>query len=231
MIDLTVVIPSAESIDVVRRYLPGILAAPKNRLSIQFILVDATEQQGVYHFCSRLDVAYVSSSITNRAAQMNAGAEVAASDKLFFLHLDSIPPKAYDVAILDALANGANSGCFRMIFQPTTIFLSFFAFFTRFHWRTARGGDQGLFVGKRIFERNGGFNESLMIMEDMDLCHKLEKQGGFAILKGPIITSARKYQEFGQWKLQAIYFAVTSLFWMGMDNKKLVKIYRRMLGQ
>ena len=231
MIDLTVIIPSAESIGVVRRYLPVILEAAEKRESIQFVFVDASSEEGVQDFCVELNVAYLPSKIAHRAAQMNAGASIAKSEHLFFLHLDSFPPESYDRAIHRAFTSGANSGCFRMTFHPTTTFLSFFAFFTRFHWRTARGGDQGLFVRKTVFEQLGGFDENLTIMEDMDICHKLEKQRAFTILKGPMRTSARKYQEEGQWKLQSIYFVVTLFFWMGMENRKLVKIYRRMLGK
>ena len=63
----------------------------------------------------------------------------------------------------------------------------------------------------------------------MDICYRLEKQGGFHILEGPILTSARKYQEVGQWNLQGIYFLITILHWGGMSNPKLVRVYRRLL--
>lgn len=231
MILLSIIIPSNESVDSLREFLPSILASASKERALEFILVDASSSDSVESFCSDLSIRYIPCEIAQRGIQMNRGAEVAKGENFFFLHLDSVLPLAFDKHIMHALNGGAHSGCFEMQFYPSTTFLSFFARFTRYHWRVARGGDQGLFVRKQVFAKLGGFREDLVIMEDMDICHRLEKYGGFEILIGPIITSSRKYQKVGQWKLQSIYFLITILHWCGLPNPSLMTVYKRLLGR
>lgn len=231
MTKLSVVIPFNESPTVLYYYLPKIIDAALSIDNLEIILIDASNNIEVEAYCHSIEVRYFASEIAMRAIQLNHGANHASSPHLFFLHIDSIPPKGFDHQIGVAIEGGANSGCFQMSFNPNSRFLSFFSFFTQFHWRIARGGDQGLFVKMTVFDMVGKYDESLVIMEDMAICQKLEDFGGFEILQGPIVTSSRKYQTFGQWRLQTIYICVTVLFWLGLSNPKLVKVYHRLLGE
>lgn len=160
--------------------------------------------------------------------QFNQGAALSKGEFLFFLHLDSILPENFDVLINDAFEKGADSGCFRMRFSPTTKFLNFWAYFTRFHWRVARGGDQGLFVKRNAFDEAGGY-ENWPIMEDIQICHELEKRGVFKIIETPITTSSRKYLAHGQVYLQTVFSLLMLLFWLGVKPQRLVKMYNWLL--
>ncbi len=228
MKSLSVVIPSIEPIDTVKEFLPEIRLR-SNQFLVEFLLVDATFQADVNNFCDELGVKYVVSSRKGRAFQMNFGASQAAHDILFFLHIDSIPPPDFARMVLDAVQNQQDCGCFRLRFAPSTIFLSFWAFFSRFHWRVARGGDQGLFLSKQLFKALGGFDESLPIMEDVEFCHRLEKQANFQILKPKIQTSSRKYMAYGQYRLQWFFIVTTIQFWRGVSPELLYKRYQKFL--
>ena len=60
---------------------------------------------------------------------------------------------------------------------------------------------------KRDFDAIGGFDESLVSLEDMDFAARLKKLGAvngkkYGTLKGSyILTSSRKFDEFGDWYL------------------------------
>ena len=48
-----------------------------------------------------------------RAIQMNLGAKEARYPILYFLHIDSIPPKGFDQIIEEQINNGIKAGCFK----------------------------------------------------------------------------------------------------------------------
>jgi len=50
-----------------------------------------------------------------RAIQMNTGAKKAHYPLLYFIHVDSIPPKGFDQILLDQFKQGQKAGCFQMI--------------------------------------------------------------------------------------------------------------------
>ncbi len=225
---LTVVIPSIEPVKTVQDFLPEIVSR-SGLNQVEFLLVDASLQSEVDEVCNDLGVIYVVSPSIGRAKQLNFGAKMAKHEMLLFLHLDSIPPANYGQIILNAAQNSNDCGCFRLKFWPNTRFLNFWAFFSRFHCRVARGGDQGLFVSKELFQSTGGFDEDLPIMEDVEICHRLEKEGNFQILKEEIQTSSRKYMEHGQYRLQWFFIQTMIKYWLGVSPEKLFKRYQKFL--
>jgi rSAM/selenodomain-associated transferase 2 len=219
---LSIVIPFFESTSILKKYLPGIIQGIHRPLEAEVILADATGKTEVKEFCDRIGVYYVYCKEKGRALQMNAGAQIAQGEWLFFLHIDSIPPDQFDSSIT-SLQN-TESGCFQLAFDWDHRFLKFFAFFTRYYWPLARGGDQGLFVRRDAFNALNGFRE-IPIMEDVDICRHLMKRNTFVILPQKIITSARKYREQGVYRLQLIFGWITFLYWLGVEEDTLKKIY------
>jgi rSAM/selenodomain-associated transferase 2 len=166
-----------------------------------------------------------------RAAQMNAGAQQAKGDILYFLHADTIPPKGYLADIMKAVANGCGAGCFMLSFNHPHWFLKANCWFTRFDVDAIRFGDQSLFVTKTAFEQAVGFAEEHIVMEDQELIKRLHKKVHFKIIKKPVITSARKYLENGIYKTQGIFFLIFFLYKVGYSQHKLVRVYKKMMSQ
>ncbi len=164
----------------------------------------------------------------NRAAQLNAGASIANSEILFFLHADSIPAKKFTKKIISSVNNNFQSGCFRLLFDYNHWFLKANAWFTRFDVNAIRFGDQGLFVTKAVFEKCGGYNEDLFIMEDQEIIHRLKKFSSFKVIDRYLQTSARKYLKNGIYKTQGTFFIIWLLYYSGVSQKRLVKLYRKL---
>ena len=137
-----------------------------------------------------------------RARQMNKGAQLATGEVLYFLHADTYPPKNFDHYILNAVGDNISSGCFRMKFDTSKKFLRFFAWFSRINNRLCRGGDQSLFILNDLFLKTGGFNEKYIIYEDTEFICRLYKISNFKVLPQHVVTSARKYEQFGTLRLQ-----------------------------
>ncbi|MEP6681856.1 MAG: TIGR04283 family arsenosugar biosynthesis glycosyltransferase [Parafilimonas sp.] len=164
-----------------------------------------------------------------RAAQMNYGAKQAKYDVLYFLHADSIPPNNFLQYIFNAIDRGYSSGCFRLQFDYNHWFLKANAWFTKFDVNAVRFGDQSLFVTANVFNKCGGFSEDLYMMEDQEIIHRLKKFGRFIVMNNVVTTSARKYHDNGIYRMQAIFFRILFLYYMGYSQERLLKLYKRLI--
>ncbi|TBW29915.1 TIGR04283 family arsenosugar biosynthesis glycosyltransferase [Gramella sp. KN1008] len=145
-----------------------------------------------------------------RAVQMNAGARMASSQVLYFLHADSLPPENFDSLILQEVENGNKAGCFRMRFDKDHWWLNLMGWFTRINHISCRGGDQSLFVQKELFENIGGFDESYKIYEDNEIIKRLYSQRQFTVINSWLTTSARLYEKMGVWRAQRLF---AEIYW------------------
>jgi len=166
-----------------------------------------------------------------RAAQMNAGADLATGDIFYFLHSDTYPPPNFADDILRAVKQGYGSGCYRLTFDHQHWFLKLYCWFTRFNVNAFRFGDQTLFVRRDAFFKAGGFRDDLIVMEDQEIIGRIRKHCRFKIFEKAVITSARKYLSHGIYKTQAIFFLIYFLYQLGFPQQKLVSTYRRLFDQ
>ena len=164
-----------------------------------------------------------------RAAQMNHGARQAQEALLYFLHADSYPPAGFRLDLQQAVAQGYGSGCFRLAFDDAHWLLRFSAWCTRLPLTALRFGDQSLFVRRELFERLGGFREELLVMEDQEIIRRLQAQGPFCLVPRAVLTSARKYRANGVVRLQSIFTGIALLYWLGVPQRYLVRIYQRFI--
>lgn len=161
-----------------------------------------------------------------RAKQMNAGAKAASGTILYFLHADTLPPKSFDTLILKAIEKGHKAGCFRMRFDSKHWWLKLAGWFTRFNWKICRGGDQSLFVTKKLFEEIGGYDENYIIYEDNVLIAELYKQTSFTVLPKAVTSSARRYLDKGIWQLQYHFWRIHFMKFFGAKPDKLYQYYK-----
>jgi hypothetical protein len=104
--------------------------------------------------------------------------------------------------------------------------LKFYAWFTRFDVDIFRFGDQSLFVRKALFQKVGGFNENLLVMEDQEIVSRLKSHAQFGIIEKPVSTSARKYQRFGLFRLQLIFTIIVVLFYINISQEVIAHFYK-----
>ena len=196
---------------------------------IEIIIADGGSADETVPIALRSNAIIIVSDKKGRAAQMNKGASVAKGDVLYFLHADSIPPKNFTGSILKAVNKNFSSGCFRLSFDHPHWFLKANCWFTRFDLNTVRFGDQSLFVTKDVFQKTGGFNEHLLMMEDQEIIHRIKKHGRFKVMKDVVTTSARKYLDNGVYRMQAIFFRIWFLYYLGYSQERLIKLHRRLI--
>lgn len=169
-------------------------------------------------------------SAKGRAKQMNFGAKHAKGDILYFLHVDTLPPKNFDTSIIEAVMKGSSTGCFQMKFDSKSRFLSFFAWFSRVNHKLCRGGDQSLFITKALFQKSDGFNEDYVVYEDNEFIGRLYEMGPFKILPRHVKTSARRYEERGEIVLQYHFGMIHLKNYLGAGPEQLHDYYKRKIA-
>ncbi len=160
-----------------------------------------------------------------RSRQMNAGARCACGDILYFLHADSVPPPHFDRDIIKAVSQGRPAGCFRMKFDSTHPVLVFSQWFTRFNYKGFRGGDQSLFITKRLFEDLGGFNENFRVYEDCEFIGRVYKKASFRVIPRTLTTSARRYRKKGTIAIQYHFTVIHLKRFCGASAESLRRYY------
>lgn len=162
-----------------------------------------------------------------RPKQMNFGAKKAKSDILYFLHIDSLPPRKFDELIVNSIKNGHEAGCFQMKFRSKHPWLKFISWLTKFKARSCRGGDQSLFITKSLFEKVGGYNEDFLIYEDHEILKPIYEHTNFDVIPKWISTSARRFEERGILKLQLMFWAIYLKKWLGTNSEELYRFYEK----
>lgn len=165
-----------------------------------------------------------------RAKQMNFGAQKATGEILYFLHVDTLPPRNFDKSIIDTVLLQNEVGCFQMKFDSKSRFLAFFAWFTRINIKLCRGGDQSLFITKKLFKESKGFNEDYIVFEDNEFINRIYDLTNFTILPRHVKTSARRYEERGEVALQYHFGMIHLKSYMGAGPEQLYDYYKRKIA-
>jgi GT2 family glycosyltransferase len=89
-----------------------------------------------------------------------------------------------------------------------------------------RFGDHGFFCRRTAFEEIGGFPE-VPLMEDAEFFSKLRRLGRIAIIPSRLISSPRRYEKIGPWRLTLTYGLIALLYLLRVPIPVLAGIYRR----
>lgn len=130
-----------------------------------------------------------------RGTQLNAGAEAAVGEILFFFHGDCQLPDDPAGEIKTVLKNH-QWGCFGVRFDSRNFFMYTNKWISNFRARRRRivFGDQGIFIIKDLFRKVGGFPD-LRIMEDLQFSLNLKEMGiAPGMAEHRILASDRRYR-------------------------------------
>lgn len=195
----------------------------------EIIVSDGGSTDQTKEICRKNSIVLVDSPQKGRAFQMNFGASFATGNCFYFVHADTLPPKTYLGDIELALNNGYDLGRYRSKYASKSLLLKLNAFFSRFDWFLGMGGDQTLFITKKLFEKTGGFDETMQIMEEFEFCDRARKSAKYKIIPKPVLISARKYQQNGWLKVQHANFTIMKMYRNGATQQEMVQRYKKML--
>jgi rSAM/selenodomain-associated transferase 2 len=193
---------------------------------IEILVIDGGSTDGTVEKAEHAGAKALISPKKGRASQMNYGASQAGGEWLYFLHADTIPPVSFIEDLKGLVNSGVKSGCFRLKFDIDHWALKTYAWFTRFDVDLFRFGDQSLLIEGTLFDKIGGFDESLIVMEDQEIVKRIKKHTQFQIIHKAVTTSGRRYERIGVFKLQLIFTIIVLLYYLGVQQKTIVNFYR-----
>ncbi len=195
------------------------------QLGHEVIVVDGGSNDNTVSLASSLCDRVIHSK-RSRAIQMNTGAASASGQCLLFLHADtSLPSGISD--LFSQLENVENSwgrfdirlsgqhGLFRIIETCMNI---------RSRLTGIATGDQGVFIGRELFEKVNGFPE-ITLMEDIAISALLMKISKPICLKEKVFSSSRRWEENGIIKTILKMWLIRLLYFFRFDTNRLAKLY------
>lgn len=207
----------------------------------EIIVVDGGSEDGTQNLVESFSIKFMKSPQLGRAAQLHAGAQEASGDILCFLHADTFPPAdlinivkstlAEDSVVLAGFESIMKGTCNQRVTTFHNRIKTYYAPFIYNPYRTLfKGlrllfGDQLMFCTKADYLASGGFDPNMQIMEEADLCLKMNKLGSIKQIKSKVHSSDRRVAKWGVMKSNLIFIAISSLWALGMSNKKLARLY------
>jgi rSAM/selenodomain-associated transferase 2 len=207
----------------------------------EVMVVDGGSEDETIAIAESLGVRVITSLNRGRSVQMNQGAEAATGDILCFLHADTSVPDDLVTVINHTLTDQtvacggfislmAGSVTTRwgvslhnylktyyapLIFRPHLFFKGLRLLF----------GDQVIFCRRADFWKVGGFDSTLPIMEEADLCLKLVQLGRIRLVNRIVQSSDRRVARWGSLKATAIYLYIGFLWGLGVPATYLKQVY------
>lgn len=225
--NLSIIIPTLNEGQNIGRLIDRLLTAPNNQIEI--IVVDGGSKDNTCAIAKQKGALIIQADKC-RAIQMNVGAEKSANEHLYFVHADTIPPLGYYEDLRMILKKGFKAGCYRSNFIGGPWILKLNAFFTRFNWIVARGGDQSLFIEKKYFFALGKYDESMCIMEEYPLIEKMMKAKTFCILTKSIEICTRKYVDRNWLKVSRANYVAFRMYKKGGSSESIKAKYEELLN-
>lgn len=159
-------------------------------------MVDAGSTDATRQIVKKENVILIPSR-KGRGLQFAEGVKNASNDSLIFLHADTrLPPDASTKLTEFFLDDNKKIGAFTIKFEPTILILDLIALASRIDSLFTTYGDQCLFTRKDFYEKIGGFPD-LPLFEDVYILQKARKLAKVHKLRGPVISSSRRFQENG----------------------------------
>lgn len=226
---ISIIIPTLNEVANIGRLIPYLLKYGNGDLC-ELIVVDGGSNDGTCRVAKEKGAKVIICPTKGRSCQMNEGAKNSSGEILYFVHADTIPPPSFTMDIQEAIAEGFPMGCYRFKFDSNKRILKFNSYMTRFDKLYCRGGDQSLFVIRKVFEDLDGYRHDYQIMEEYDFLVRARKKYSFKIIPKEVIVSARKYEERSWFRVMLANSIVFQMFKFGASQDSLVNTYRKILG-
>lgn len=221
---ISIIVPALDEAAV----LPDLLAAlaPFRRRGHELIVVDGGSRDATPSLAAA-GADRVLEGPRGRARQMNAGAEAARGEVLWFVHADSRVPEAADSLIADALRGGGRWGWFDVRLSGRHPLLRVVEWMMNRRARLTRiaTGDQGLFISTELFRAAGGFAD-IELMEDVELSARLRHHARPMPVAKPLVTSSRRWERCGILRTILLMWQLRLAYALGAHPAALARRYR-----
>lgn len=196
---ISVVIASSNHAATLPDALEALVHAAMGGLVAEVILADAGSSDETLTIADAMGAHIIAPVAGGRGAQLAAGAAIAKSEWLLFLPADAVLEPGWDDEVDNFLrrarrAGGEIAAAFRFALDDPSRTARRAELWARLRYRLLRlpQGDQGLLIGRRFYEKLGGYR-ALSAMEDLDLARRIGAER-IVLLRSAARSSAERYK-------------------------------------
>ena len=200
------------------------------------MVVDGGSVDGTQKIARELG-ASVTESQPGRGRQLGIGAKTAIDNGatwLLFIHADSTLSPGWMNVVSKFMAEPKNitrAAYFKLAFSDGGInairAASRVAMLANWRAKTfgLPYGDQGLLISAEHYQKIGGFNQGMDLMEDVDMVRRIGKKN-LVCLNAVITTSPVRYLRGGWWARPMRNLVCLLLYYVGANQETLKRIYK-----
>jgi rSAM/selenodomain-associated transferase 2 len=225
-------------------YLPQVLSHLKklDPPPFEIIAVDGGSKDRTIPLLMEHKIFTCQTARPSRSIQMNMGAKKASGDILVFLHADTWVSENLISKVSNYMKNEKIAlGGFVSIMKgkKNRPFVSGLNFIKTWLWTFVLNpkrllfnglkiifGDQVMFCRRYDFEKIGGFNENYPILEDAELCLRMNRLGRIKQFPEKVYSSDRRVEKQGFLKAFWVYVFIAVLWTIGFPPEMLAKHYK-----
>lgn len=194
------IVPAHNEEELIGRTLESIHAAARTLSErYELIVVDDASTDRTSAIARERGAKVITVAHRQIAATRNAGARVAAGERLFFVDADTVVTSRVVRGAARAMDRGAvGGGCLIRLDGRVPLYgRAIEALLRVFSPMVGLAGGCCLFCTRAAFDVAGGFDEGLFATEEVAFASRLKGQGRFVILRDSVTTSARKLRAHG----------------------------------
>ncbi|MBV1886185.1 MAG: TIGR04283 family arsenosugar biosynthesis glycosyltransferase [Parvibaculaceae bacterium] len=230
---LSVIIPTLNAEKSLTRTLNCLISAAVSGLIGDVTIVDGGSTDGTEEIADAAGADFISSP-KGRGSQLSAGGDAASGDWLLFLHADTVLGPGWEEEVRK-FVGFVEAGRFKSsdMVAAFKFTLDDFSLKARFLERMVAlrcilfglpYGDQGLIISRAFYEKLGGYNADLPLMEDVDLIRRI-KRSQLVLLRSNALTSPERYVKSGFFARSCRNLFCLALFYLRVSPKTIAKIY------
>jgi rSAM/selenodomain-associated transferase 2 len=227
---ISVVIPTLNAESHLARTFSALVPAAVSGLVREVIIADGGSTDRTADIAEEAGATFITAE-RGRGHQLGAGARLARSRWLLFLHADTVlqPPweeeAARFMATVDRGERPPAASVFRFALDDSGLAARFLE--AAVHCRNLifnlPYGDQGLLIPRSLYDAVGGF-PPLALMEDVAMIRRIGR-GRIVRLRAKALTSARRYRRDGYARRMARNLTCLTLFYLNVPARYLVRLY------
>lgn len=227
---ISVVIPTLDAEAGLTSTLGALVPATVQGVVREVIIADGGSRDGTGRIADIAGAHFIRAA-RGRGSQMAAGAGMARSDWLLFLHADTVLEPGWDreaAAFMERVDSGERpqaAAAFRFALddfglKPRILETLVGARCTVFRFPY---GDQGLLIPRRLYESLGGFRP-FPLMEDVDMVRRIGRRR-LIMLRSRAVTSAVRYKREGYFARVLRNLACVALYYLRIPPRTIVRLY------
>ncbi len=227
---ISVVIPTLNAEADLARCLTALVPAAVDGVVREVIIADGGSTDATAAIADDAGATFVQAE-RGRGQQLAAGARMAKSQWLLFLHADTVLQPGWEdeaLRLMRAVDLGHRpdtAAVFRFRLDDSGLTAAWLQ--TMVALRCAifalPYGDQGLLISRRLYDEIGGFRP-LPLMEDVDMVRRLGRRR-ILRLRSAAVTSARRYRQEGYFRRSVRNLTCLGLFFLRVPARFLTRLY------